>query len=95
MGFVPNEPAHPTLDLPFVCFVQQTVYQAGRVEGVLRLDVPAVNLGYDQIHAGGAGIDPGNVASSLQGPEKIGFAGAPPPYRRESYMKYFHGEASP
>ncbi|CAM9661293.1 unnamed protein product, partial [Sphacelaria rigidula] len=27
--------------LPF-----QTVYQAGRVEGVLRLDVPPVNLGY-------------------------------------------------
>ncbi|CAM9591141.1 unnamed protein product, partial [Pylaiella littoralis] len=46
--------------LPF-----QTVYQAGRVEGVLRLDVP-VNLGYDQIHAGGAGIDPVDVASVVQ-----------------------------
>lgn len=43
------------------------MYKAGRVEGVLRLDVPAVNLGYDQIHAGGAGIDPGDVASVAQG----------------------------
>ncbi|CAM9781135.1 unnamed protein product, partial [Laminaria digitata] len=40
--------------LPF-----QTVYRAGRVEGMLRLDIPPVNLGYDQILAGGAGIDPG------------------------------------
>lgn len=51
---------------------RQTVYQAGRVEGVLRLDVPMVNLGYDQIHAGGAGIDPGDVASIVQGPERSG-----------------------
>ncbi|CAM9149740.1 unnamed protein product, partial [Hapterophycus canaliculatus] len=50
-----------SLVLPF-----QTVYQAGRVEGLLRLDVPAVNLGYDQIHAGGAGIDEGEVASIVQ-----------------------------
>lgn len=32
----------------------QTVYRAGRVEGSLRLDVPLINLGYDQIH-GNAG----------------------------------------
>lgn len=53
-----------------VCYFKQTVYQAGRVEGVFRLEVPVVNLGYDQIHAGGAGIDPGDVASTVQGPEK-------------------------
>lgn len=45
----------------------QTVYRAGRVEGVLRLDVPPVNLGYDQIHAGGAGIDTTEGAFSTQG----------------------------
>lgn len=45
----------------------QTVYQAGRVEGLLRLDVPTVNLGYDQIHAGGAGIDQGEGTSIAQG----------------------------
>lgn len=39
------------------------------MEGVLRLDVP-VNLGYDQIHAGGAGIDPVDVASVVQGQVK-------------------------
>lgn len=48
------------------------------MEGVLRLDVPAVNLGYDRIHAGGAGINPGDVASIVQGQEKSGlrFLGA-------------------
>lgn len=34
---------------------------------MLRLCVPTVNLGYDQIHAGGAGIDPVEGASVLQG----------------------------
>ncbi|CAM9501087.1 unnamed protein product [Ectocarpus fasciculatus] len=48
----------------------QTVYQAGRVEGMLRLCVPTVNLGYDQIHAGGAGIDPVEGASVLQDEEE-------------------------
>ncbi|CAM9133752.1 unnamed protein product [Ectocarpus sp. 12 AP-2014] len=47
----------------------QTVYQAGRVEGMLRLCVPTVNLGYDQIHAGGAGIDPVEGASIMQDEE--------------------------
>lgn len=34
---------------------------------MLRLCVPTVNLGYDQIHAGGAGIDPVEGASIMQG----------------------------
>lgn len=45
----------------------QTVYRAGRVEGVLRLDVPTVNLGYDQIQSGGAGIDPTEEGSVTEG----------------------------
>lgn len=53
----------PTCRLLFT----QTVYQAGRVEGMLRLCVPTVNLGYDQIHAGGAGIDPVEGPSIMQG----------------------------
>lgn len=45
----------------------QTVYHAGRVEGVLRLAVPSVNLGYDQVHAGSAGNDPVDMASNQRG----------------------------
>lgn len=47
--------------------IQQTVYQAGRVEGVLRLEVPPVNLGYEQVHAGAAVGDSGEVASTAGG----------------------------
>ncbi len=64
-------PPLPLVVCVFFLYLRQTVYQAGRVEGVLRLDVPAVNLGYDQIHAGGAGIDPGDVASVAQGRSRM------------------------
>lgn len=52
-------------------FQNQTVYRAGRVEGMLRLHVPPVNLGYDQVHAGGAGVDAGNVESTVGGEDGV------------------------
>lgn len=53
----------------------QTVYRAGRVEGMLRLDIPPVNLGYDQVLAGGGGIDPGD-ATAIAGGEAFVVADA-------------------
>eukprot|EP00903_Cladosiphon_okamuranus_P014903 g13800.t1 len=70
--------------LPF-----QTVYRAGRVEGVLRLDVPAVNLGYDQIHAGGVGIDPGDATSAVQEEE------GPPGEEDEAGVSLTSGPGNP
>lgn len=45
----------------------QTVYQAGRVEGVLRLSVPPVNLGYDEAYMGGSKPGIGEAESTLMG----------------------------
>lgn len=91
-GFATPELAHPTIHPAPAFVLRQTVYQAGRVEGVLPLDVPVVNLGYDQIHAGGAGIDPGDVASIAQGRSgEVGFTpllGSGNCYRRRRPCQY-------
>ena len=53
---------------PFnMTFSTQTVYRAGRVEGVLRLNVPPVNLGYDRIHAGEGAKETGDAVSIGEG----------------------------
>lgn len=53
---------------PFV-YDEQTVYQAGRVEGVLRMDVPPVRLGYDEACIGASGVDMGEDMLSTAGDE--------------------------
>lgn len=49
----------------------QTVYQAGRVEGVLRLSVPPVNLGYDEAYMGGSKPGMGEAESTFMGRQRV------------------------
>lgn len=53
----------------------QTVYQAGRMEGVLRLDVPPVNLGYDEVIAGAPGTDMGKLDPAAAGEKTLSVPG--------------------